>query len=258
MKLNFGNWIFYPKLITSFFTIIFFTLFLKLGFWQLDRAEQKRQLHSFLNDRQAKEAIDLNNNFIRNSSDLLWRKVTATGYFLEQNQILLDNQVNDTQAGYYVYTPFKVKNVDDVFLVNRGWLPSGMDRSKSPNLNFTKGEVTIEGVFKEEPKTGLLLMENQIEKLNENITRLQKIDTKEVSKLIKIKNFKNNSFITTLYPYIIRLSPESNHGYIRNWQLQNSGENVHVGYAFQWFAFAATLFVIYFVMNIKKKVKTNG
>ena len=76
--------------------------------------------------------------------------------------------------------------------------------------------------------------------------------------VIKIKNFKNNSFIATLYPYIIRLSPESNHGYIRNWQLQNSGENVHVGYAFQWFAFAATLFVIYFVMNIKKKVKTNG
>ena len=248
MKINFGNWIFCPKLITSIFAVIFFILFLNLGFWQLDRAEQKRELQSFFNERQAKEIIDLNNSFIKDSDNILWRKVTATGNFLERQQILLDNQVNAGQAGYYVYTPFKVKNSEDIFLVNRGWVPIGGDRNKSPNLILTEGEATIHGVFKKEPRTGVLLIENQVEKLNANVTRFQKIDIDEISAVTKIK----------LFPYIIRLSPESEHGYIRNWKLRNSGENVHIGYAYQWFAFAATLFIIYFVMNLKKKVKENG
>jgi len=263
MKINFGNWVFCPKLITSICAVIFFILFLNLGFWQLERAEQKRELQSFFNERQAKEIIDLNNSFIwdyvwivnsesngwfKDNDNILWRKVTATGNFLERRQILLDNQVNAGQAGYYVYTPFKVKNSEDIFLVNRGWVPIGGDRNKSPNLILTEGEATIHGVFKKEPRTGVLLIENQVEKLNANVTRFQKIDIDEISAVTKIK----------LFSYIIRLSPESEHGYIRNWKLRNSGENVHIGYAYQWFAFAATLFIIYFVMNLKKKVKENG
>jgi len=272
MKINFGNLVFHPKLLTSILTVIFFILFLHLGFWQLDRAEQKRQIYSFFNERQSKEVINLNNSFERLShanysfirrhgtslDDLLWRKVIVTGSFLEDRQVLLDNQVNNGQAGYFVYTPFKVKSIDDIFLVNRGWVPVGEDRRKSPNLIYTSGEVTIHGVLKETPRTGLLLSEDQVEKLEDNITRLQKIDINEVSKLTKIKLFENNYFIQSLFPYVIRLSPESDHGYIRNWKLLNSGENVHIGYAFQWFAFAVTLLVIYFVMNIKKKIKKNG
>ena len=248
MKINFGNWIFCPKLITSIFAVIFFILFLNLGFWQLDRAEQKRELQSFFNERQAKEIIDLNNSFIKDSDNILWRKVTATGNFLERQQILLDNQVNAGQAGYYVYTPFKVKNSEDIFLVNCGWVPIGGDRNKSPNLILTEGEVTIHGVLKTEPRTGVLLMENQVEKLDTYVTRFQKIDINEISAATEIK----------LFPYIIRLSPESEYGYIRNWKSRNSAENMHIGYAYQWFAFASTLFIIYFVMNLKKKVKENG
>ena len=248
MKINFWNWVFCPKLITSIFAVIFFLLFLNLGFWQLDRAEQKRELQSFFNERQAQETIDLNNSFIEDNDNILWRKVSATGSFLERQQILLDNQVSVGQAGYYVYTPFTVKNSEDVFLVNRGWIPIGGDRNKSPNLILTEGEVTIQGVFKKEPRTGVLLMENQAEKLNTNVTRFQKIDITEISAVTKIK----------LFPYLIRLSSGSEYGYIRNWKPRNSGENVHIGYAYQWFAFALTLFIIYFVMNIKKKVKKNG
>jgi len=274
MKINFGTWVFCPKLITSSFATIFFILFLHLGSWQLDRAEQKRELQSFFNEQQTKEAINLNNSFKRNHglnynfinrgrtglNELLWRKVTAAGNFLENQQILLDNQVNNGQAGYYVYTPFKVKGVDEIFLVNRGWVPVGVDRNKIPNLNFTKGRATIYGVLKKAPRTGILLADNQAEKLNENITRFQKIDTYELTRLIKlnkIKKFANNPFLYPIFPYVIRLSPESEHGYIRNWESRNSGENIHIGYAYQWFAFAATLFVIYLVLNIKRQDHKN-
>ena len=132
--------------------------------------------------------------------------------------------------------------------------------NKIPNLNFTKGRATIYGVLKKAPRTGILLADNQAEKLNENITRFQKIDTYELTRLIKlnkIKKFANNPFLYPIFPYVIRLSPESEHGYIRNWESRNSGENIHIGYAYQWFAFAATLFVIYLVLNIKRQDHKN-
>ena len=247
MKINIGNWAFCPRLITTIFAVIFFLLFIYLGFWQLDRAEQKREFQSFYNERHQEEIINLNNNLISNTSDFLWRRVSATGVFLEDQQILLDNQVNAGQAGYYVYTPFKIRNSLDIFLINRGWVPVGKDRNKSPKLILTEGEVTIEGVFKKEPRTGVLLMENKAEKLEDGITRFQKIVISEISDKTKIN----------LFPYVIRLLPESKHGYIRNWKLRNSGENVHIGYAYQWFAFATTLFIIYFVLNIKRQGHVN-
>ena len=247
MKINIGNLVFCPRLITTIFAVIFFLLFIYLGFWQLDRAEQKREFQSFYNERHQEEIINLNNNLISNTSDFLWRRVSATGIFLEDQQILLDNQVNAGQAGYYVYTPFKIKNSPDIFLINRGWVPVGKDRNKSPKLIFTEGEVTIEGVFKKEPRTGVLLMENKAEKLEDGVARFQKIVISEISKKTKI-NF---------FPYVIRLLPESKYGYIRNWKLRNSGENVHIGYAYQWFAFATTLFIIYFVLNIKRQGYVN-
>ena len=106
MKINFGNRVFCPKLITSIFAIIFFILFIRLGFWQLDRAEQKRQIYSFYNERQSKEVINLNNNFITDSNNFLWRKVSATGNFIERNQILLYNHVQSYVIIYNMYFGF--------------------------------------------------------------------------------------------------------------------------------------------------------
>ena len=85
-KINIGNLVFCPRLITTIFAVIFFLLFIYLGFWQLDRAEQKREFQSFYNERHQEEIINLNNNLISNTSDFLWRRVSATGIFLEEQQ----------------------------------------------------------------------------------------------------------------------------------------------------------------------------
>ncbi len=249
MKLIIGNWCFSPKILTSLLTLIFISLFISLGFWQLDRAEYKRDLYSEFQNRQSSEAINFNleKNKQRDKEDLIWRKVEAKGEFLEEFQILLDNQVEDTYAGYFVYTPFKLDQSEQIVLVNRGWLLADTDRSVSPKLIFTNGLVKINGVVKEVPKTGLLLKEMPPEKMDEKIYRVQRINIDEMEQLIKKK----------LFPYVIRLEPESEHGYIKKWRLPGSGENMHMGYAFQWFTFAAVLLVIYLLLNIKKTEQTH-
>jgi surfeit locus 1 family protein len=247
MKLIIGNWCYSPKLITSLLAIVLISVFISLGFWQLDRAEQKRTLYADFEKRQSGVAINLNQVAIKlpDEETMLWRHVNASGEFLEQYQILLDNQVEKGQAGYFVYTPFKLENSGQVVLVNRGWLSTGSDRSVSPDLTMTTGVVNIKGVVKKEPRTGMLLQELPPEKIDKIIYRTQRLNIIELSELTK----------TTLLPYIVRLEPDSEHGYYRVWRLPGSGENVNIGYAFQWFAFATALLVIYLLLNISNKNK---
>jgi surfeit locus 1 family protein len=251
MKLNIGNWCFEPKLLTSLLALVFLYLFVSLGVWQLDRAEYKRTIYADFEDRQSAEAIDFNRE-INNQLDietLNWRKLNITGEFLEQYQILLDNQVEQTQAGYYVYTPFKLDRSNTIVLVNRGWLVAGTERQTVPDLVFTtQQKINIYGVAKEVPKTGLLLKESPPEKMSNTVFRVQRINIGELEKLTGEK----------LLPFIIRLEPESEHGYRREWRLPGSGESTNLGYAFQWFAFAAVLLILYLILNIKKiQGKTN-
>lgn len=248
MKIIIGNWCFCPRFITSTLTLVFFCLFISLGNWQLDRAEQKRALYADFENRQSGKTIKLDQDHINKLEyeDIVWRHVTAAGEFQEQYQILLDNQVVNGEAGYYVYTPFQLENSEYAVLVNRGWLSTGNDRTASPGLVMTKGLVDIAGVIKVEPKTGVLLKEMPPEQITKGVYRLQQLKIDEVSALTKTK----------LLPYILRLEPGSNHGYLRQWQSPGSRESVNIGYAFQWFAFATTLLIIYLVINIKRKDKT--
>ena len=244
MKLYIGKWCFSPKFLTSILTLIFITLFAYLGMWQLDRAEYKRNLYTEFENRQSSSETDFNqeaNNKLDKQA-LIWKRIKVRGEFLEQYQILLDNQVEDTHAGYFVYTPFKIDQSEKVVLVNRGWLIANTDRTVSPELVMTNGPVEINAVVKDTPRTGLLLKELPPEKLKETIYRVQRIDINELEDLTQQK----------LLPYIVRLEPESKHGYIKKWRKPGSGENTHNGYAFQWFAFAVVLLIIYLALNIKK------
>ena len=72
---------------------------------------------------------------------------------------------------------------------------------------------------------------------------MQNIELVELEELLEVK----------LAPLILRLGPSSNHRYKTEWSKPGSDEQKHRGYAFQWFAFAATLLVIYVLMNTRRK-----
>jgi len=248
MNFYFGNWCFSPRLITSLLAMLLIATFISLGCWQLDRAQQKRALYAEFENRRLDDALDLNqfDNASKGSGNILWRQVTAYGTFLEDFQILLDNQIQNTKAGYYVYTPFQLDDSEHIVLVNRGWVVADLDRNNSPKLVMSKGRVKIKAVLKEVPKTGLLLKELQPEEMSETIYRVQRIDLDELAGLTNTK----------LLPFVIRMTSASEHGYHRQWRRPGSGEQVHNGYAFQWFAFATALLVIYLLLNIKRRDKS--
>ncbi len=220
-----------------------FVLFLALGFWQLERAEYKRTLYQSFTAKQALPPAPLAAMLALPEAEArLWRPVETSGAFYPDKRIFLDNQVMRGQPGYFLYMPFKPANSAGLVLVNRGWLPAGLDRGRLPPVESLPGEVSIRGVIKAPPKTGLVLKALPPERLRTDSVRVQRLNIKELEEFVDAE----------LAPFVLRLLPESGHGFGRDWRLPGSGEQVHNGYAFQWFAFAATLALVYLALNIKK------
>ena len=56
---------------------------------------------------------------------------------------------------------------------------------------------------------------------------------------------------------LLLLADDQPDGYLRDWRPAATGVDRNMGYALQWFAMAATLLVIYVVVNLKKEPDEN-
>jgi len=224
--------------------LILLPILLALGIWQLDRAAQKTALYGQYLQRSNLPPLSLNTALAggKNPKDLLWRRTTLSGTYDSDSQFLLDNQVLDGQAGYFIFTPFQLDGTGKRVLVNRGWLPANPDRMRLPVLSTPSGSMDLDGFIKEPPNTGIALSEDMYEDLAHGIMRVQKIDLDAISR----------RYGRPLLPVIVRLEPTSASGFIRRWRDPGSGREKHLGYAFQWFLMGATLIIIYIALNLKK------
>ena len=243
----FKNYIFKFKIFPALIFVITFCGFIVLGFWQIDRADQKNTLNSNYTDRQQEAAIVLDkNNVIDEKSSLLWRKVEFEGAFVNKQNIILDNQIFNQIAGFNIITPFKIKGSDSVVLVNRGWHPNLKNRETLPIINEISGEKLLQGHVASFPVSGIKLGKNNIETLNSQIFRFQRLDTSEL----------NYFFSAKVMPYMVYLDPIIDKELYGNFKLPAPDSQKNYGYAFQWFAFAITLLIIFLRLSMKRK--SNG
>ena len=241
------NYKFKFKLFPALIFVITFCGFIVLGFWQIDRADQKNVLNSNYTDRQQEATIVLDkNNIMDEKSSLLWRKVEFEGSFLNKQNIILDNQIFNQIAGFNIITPFKIKGSNSIVLVNRGWHPNLKNREMLPVINEIKGERSLLGYIAGFPVSGIKLGKNNIETLNSQIFRFQRLDTLEL-----------NYFLSAnVMPYMIYLDPIIDKEFYENFKLPAPDSQKNYGYAFQWFAFAITLLIIFIRLSMTRK--TNG
>jgi surfeit locus 1 family protein len=241
------NYIFKFKLIPTLIFAITFCGFIVLGFWQIDRADQKNVLNSNYTDRQQEAIIVLDkNNVIDEKSSLLWRKVEFEGSFINKQNIILDNQIFNQIAGFNIITPFKIRGSDSLVLINRGWHPNLKNRETLPIINEISDERILQGHIASFPVSGIKLGKNNIETLNSQIFRFQRLDAAEL----------NYFFSAKIMPYMIYLDPIIDKELYGNFKLPAPDSQKNYGYAFQWFAFAITLLIIFIRLSMKRK--SNG
>jgi len=229
--------------------VLLLPLLLYLGFWQLDRAEQKAARQQQYQSRSSAAALDLNQAYSSLSKTAAeWRPGIGRGRFDMDTIFLLDNQVMARQAGYFVYGVFSLANEKHKILVNYGWVPVGSDRRRPPDIVLPAGELILKGLIKKAPATGIKLAATEEENLDKGVYRIQALD---LSALAGNRGWR-------LLPYVLRLPPPGPSGFLRHWAKPGFGQERHLGYAFQWFALAGALVIIYLVVNLQRVKHLDG
>jgi surfeit locus 1 family protein len=109
---------------------LFFVLFVALGTWQVERRTWKLNLIARVEQRvHAPPAVAPGPAQWPNINAAAdeYRRVTATGTFLDDSQTLVQ-AVTDLGAGYWVLTPLRLAD-GSIVLVNRGFVPAD-DRNR--------------------------------------------------------------------------------------------------------------------------------
>ena len=223
---------------------------IKLGMWQYNKADARRNLQTQLTARLNEEAVVLPTKIVVLKKETLetWRykRVKFNGNYDTRYQLLLDNQVQNTVAGFHVLTPMQVEGSNTYVLVNRGWVPRTAanvgEVPKPPTIETPQGKQQIEGDIGL-PTSKFFTMDTPPAADGAWQPVWQNLDLARYAKSVPF----------AVQPFVVRLGAKSNAGgFVRNWPPPGERVTMHLGYAYQWFGFALTLLVIYIVLNIKK------
>ncbi len=220
----------------AFLAILLLT---RLGFWQLQRAAEKK--HMLSDHREfAKQAPMLWQAGSKLPAQ--YQPVTVQGHFLPK-VLLLDNQHYQHQFGYHVISPFLLAN-RQVILVDRGWLAGDVTRQTLPEMDLPKGFIHLVGsVYYPSEKNWLL--GQLIEKERADLVVVELIDTQLIGQFLH----------KSVYPFIIRLGKQEANGYVREWAIVAMPPQRHYAYALQWFAMALVILILFIALNITTKKK---
>lgn len=235
-----GGFNFAPGWIPSLVTLLVFTLLINLGLWQLRRGEAKQMMverQQIRSEMAVRDLEDLNDMELQ--TDLNDLPLQASGHYLNDHTFLLDNRTHRGEPGYQVITAFLTNGT--ILLVNRGWVAQGPNRAVKPILPQPKEEMTIQGRIHVPNPNIFVLKEDNYEQVRWPFL-IQKLDIEKSAAL----------FTHPLVPFILRLDPEPDSFFIREWNTQFMGPEKHYGYALQWFSLALALLVIYLVVNTNK------
>lgn len=207
-----------------------------LGFWQLQRAAEKKHLV----EQQKHFAAQTPRQWTGHEAVQQFQTLQLSGHYLP-SLFLLDNQFYQHQFGYDILSPLRLSN-GRIVLVDRGWVLGDVSRRNFPTPVVPSGLINLSGtVYYPSPKIWVMGLES--EKKADNVLLLEKINTQLVSEILH----------KSVYPFIIRLSPEESSGFIRDWPVVSLSPDRHLGYAFQWFAMALAVLIIFISLTLKKK-----
>ena len=213
-------------------------IFVRLGVWQLSRAEEKQVLLA------AYEAGGAQTLALEDSQVDRFSRVTTQGIWDTEHVFLLDNMVFDTQAGFHVLVPLQAAKT--TLLVDLGWVPSLGRRDQLPSLRRLSDQpVLVNGRLDRLPQPGIRLEGSPVDQ-SAPWPRVVVFPTLEQLEL---------QLGTELFPWILRLDEKHPAAYQVRQQVIKFGPERHVGYAVQWFALALAVMVIFLSLNIKKVVR---
>lgn len=244
---------FSPHLLPALAALLLVALFVSFGRWQWNKATVKSQLQTLLDARGAEPPVRLPGTAV-DPGLLRYRQVIASGHYEPERQILVDNRIYRGQAGYHVMTPLRIEGAEGTegsdgrgmrVLVNRGWIPAPAEHSRTPKVSTPDGAVEVAGMAVV-PGNRFFTLGGETDGAAAGWPNVwQNLDLARYGKRADFP----------LQPVVIQLAPESPAGgFAREWPRPDERLEMHVGYALQWWGFAAATAAIWlFALPRKEK-----
>ena len=204
----------------------------RLGFWQWDRGQQRSALHEAIAAREKAAPLTTAQLLAAREGDpeLLHRPVALRGEWVADRTVFLDNRQMNAVPGFYVVTPLKLAGSDRVVLVQRGWVQRNFSQREAlPSVQTPAGPVEVRGRLAPPP------------------AKLYAFDTEEkgpIRQTLDLARFRAETGLALL-PLSVQQTGPASEGLLRQWPRAGSGADKNYGYAFQWWAIAALIAILY-------------
>lgn len=214
-------------------------LFLALGVWQLQRAQDKHALEQRLarDQGQVMTRLPTTPEALESAA---YARVRLEGRLQGQRQFLLDNRIHEGQPGFDVLTPLVLGDGRTV-LVDRGWVAMGPQRQPEEAIAL-EGDRRVEvrgRLWLPEAGIGLGSVQARRDGWPRLITRIE-------------YPVLERALERELVPAVIRADGGGEWLFTPRGLEPTFGPKRHYGYAFQWFALALTVIVIAAVLLFRR------
>jgi surfeit locus 1 family protein len=224
-------------MLTTLLAVLAVIVLIALGFWQLDRLRQKQVFIARVISQvsAAPQSIHLFLADPDSLPEMEFRPVTAVGTYDFANEILIRNQVVNGEIGFRIVTPLHLEGAGASVLVDRGWISLKDGQAYQPGQFTEQGTVSLKGAIRRtqpEPTVGGVPDPT----LSPGQLRLNAWNFIDISRIQAQISYP-------ILPIYIQQAPDPawSGPPVRDLEAPVLDEGPHLGYALQWFTFAAIL-----------------
>lgn len=223
-------------------TVVVFSLLVKLGFWQLERGNEKQLLEQAILARANAPYQDIRTVLENND----WREESVIGIKVKANVtpealpvILLDNQTYEGAVGYLAFQVVSLtQDPTTLTLLELGFVKGGASRSVLPKVETLQSPYEVTGRLYR--KSMNPLSSDLMAEVGDTI-RVQNLNINQLSQLLNVE----------LMPTVVQPNNLVRWPYSFPWNPLPLTSAKHFGYSFQWFAMAGVFLLITVMIFIR-------
>ncbi|EIA1339505.1 SURF1 family protein [Vibrio parahaemolyticus] len=232
-------------------TVVVFSLLVKLGFWQLERGQEKQALEQAILARADAPYQSLTSVLDNND----WREESVIGVKVQAEAkpeplpvVLLDNQTFQGKVGYLAYQVVSVgQDPITLALLELGFVEGRRTRDSLPTVTTLTSPTNVTGRLYR--KSMNPLSSELMPEMGEGI-RVQNLNISELNELLNVE----------LMPAVLQPDNLENWAYPFPWNPLPLTSAKHFGYAVHWFVMAGVFLLLTMVVCIRwfRKAASQG